>query len=121
MALVSFALRFDFLDLFLEDDDDDVEDDLLRLLLLEVVAAVPIMLLIALLLARIPAYMLHKKHRRKQRAVMIKLISALSLILYPGLCTRLFSSLKTVNIVGVEDSVLAVDGKKKFTTSNAID
>ena len=71
--------------------------------------AVPIMLLIALLLARIPAYMLHKTHRRKQRAVMIKLISALSLILYPGLCTRLFSSLKTVNIIGVEDSVLAVD------------
>ena len=36
-------------------------------------AAVPIMLLVTLLLARIPAYILHKKHRTKQRALFIKL------------------------------------------------
>jgi hypothetical protein len=72
-------------------------------------AAIPIMLLVTLSLARIPAYILHKKHRTKQRALFIKLSFSLALILYPGLCTRLFSSLKTINIVGVQDSVLAVD------------
>jgi preprotein translocase subunit SecG/uncharacterized protein YneF (UPF0154 family) len=72
-------------------------------------AAIPIMLLVTLVLARIPAYVLHKKHRTKQRALFIKLFFSLALILYPGLCTRLFSSLKTISIVGIEDSVLAVD------------
>ena len=72
-------------------------------------AAVPIMLLVTLVLARIPAYILHKKHRTKQRALFVKLSFSLALILYPGLCTRLFSSLKTINIVGIKDSVLAVD------------
>ena len=72
-------------------------------------AAVPIMLFITLSLARVPAYVLHKKHRTRQRALFIKLGFSLALILYPGLCTRLFSSLKTTNIVGIEDSVLAVD------------
>ena len=72
-------------------------------------AAIPIMLLVTLVLARIPAYVLHKKHRTKQRALFIKLVFSLALILYPGLCTRLFSSLKTIEIVGIEDKVLAVD------------
>jgi len=72
-------------------------------------AAIPIMLLVTLLLARIPAYKLHKKHRTKQKAMFIKLSFSLALILYPGICTRLFSSLKTIKIVGMKDSVLAVD------------
>jgi hypothetical protein len=33
----------------------------------------------------------------------------LALILYPGLCVRLFSSLKSIKIVGIKDYVLAVD------------
>ena len=72
-------------------------------------AAVPIMLLVTLSLARVPAYILHKKYRTKQKALFIKLSFSLALILYPGLCTRLFSSLKRIKIVGVEDLVLAVD------------
>lgn len=45
---------------------------------------------------------------------MIKLIFSFALILYPGLCTRLFASLKQVTVVGLKSSshsgnVLAVD------------
>ena len=75
---------------------------------------IPVMLLLAILIARIPAYFLEKKHRKKQKALMVKLISSLALILYPGLCTRLFVSLKTVTVNGLASSthsgvVLAVD------------
>ena len=76
--------------------------------------AVPIMLLITIVLSRIPAHFLRKKHRAKQRGLMVKLIASLALILYPGLCTRLFSSLKTVVVYGLKSDthsgkVLAVD------------
>merc|ERR1711865_226601 len=76
--------------------------------------AVPIMLLITIVLSRIPAHFLRKKHRAKQRGLMVKLIASLALILYPGLCTRLFSSLKTVVVYGLKSEthsgkVLAVD------------
>ena len=77
----------------------------------------PLMLLVTLLLARIPAWLIRKKEkqRQKQKAIMIKLMSSLALILYPGLCTRLFSSLKIVAVKGLESTdghsgnVLAVD------------
>ena len=75
---------------------------------------IPVMLLLAILIARIPAYFLRKKHRKKQKALMVKLISSLALILYPGLCTRLFASLKMVTVNGLASTthsgvVLAVD------------
>ena len=47
-------------------------------------AAVPLMLLVTIFIARLPAYFLRKKHRKKQSAVQIKLCFALALILYPG-------------------------------------
>ena len=49
-------------------------------------AAVPLMLLVTIFLARLPAYFLRKKNRKKQSAVQIKLCFALALILYPGEC-----------------------------------
>ena len=75
----------------------------------------PGMLFLSVLLARLPAYFLRdKKHRKVQKARMVKLLSSLSLILYPGLCTRLFSSLKVVTVYGLKSAthtgrVLAVD------------
>ena len=75
--------------------------------------------------ARLPAYYLgKKKNRQKQKALMIKLISALALILYPGLCTRLFASLKAVPVVGLRSAshsgkVLAIDyGIEAFGTEH---
>jgi hypothetical protein len=74
-----------------------------------------LVLLFTIIAARQPAYYFGKKeNRQKQKALMIKLISALALILYPGLCTRLFASLKRVSVSGLESSthtgyVLAVD------------
>ena len=78
-------------------------------------ASIPLVLLFTIIAARQPAYYFGKKeNRQKQKALMIKLISALALILYPGLCTRLFASLKRVSVAGLESSthtgyVLAVD------------
>jgi hypothetical protein len=75
----------------------------------------PLVLLLALFVAQIPACMLRKKvHRKKQKALFIKLVSSLTLILYPGICTRLFSSLKVVSIEGLKSAthsgrVLAMD------------
>ena len=51
-------------------------------------AAVPLMLLVTIFIARLPAYFLRKKHRKKQSAVQIKLCFSLALILYPGACWR---------------------------------
>jgi hypothetical protein len=51
-------------------------------------AAVPLMLLVTIFMARLPAYFLRKKHRKKQSAVQIKLCFSLALILYPGACWR---------------------------------
>ena len=70
--------------------------------------AVPFMLLFTLLLSSIPAHFLRKQHRVKQAGLRVKLIASLALILYPGLCTLLFSSLKTVHVQGI-GNVLAVD------------
>jgi hypothetical protein len=78
-------------------------------------AAIPLVLLFTVLTARLPAYYLGKKENRKtQKALMIKLIFSLALILYPGLCTRLFASLKAVTVDGLHSdthsgNVLAVD------------
>ena len=76
--------------------------------------AVPLVLLVTILCARLPAYYLRPKNRKEQKALLIKSISTLSLIFYPGLCTRLFSSLKVVTVNGLASPthsgrVLAVD------------
>ena len=75
---------------------------------------IPLMLLMTILLARLPAYFLRKKHRKMQTAMMIKILISVALIVYPGLCTRLFSSLKTVQVRGLASEhhsgiVLSVD------------
>jgi hypothetical protein len=82
-------------------------------------AAVPLVLLAVLIFARLPAYVLRKKHRREQRAFLIKMICSFALILYPGLCTRLFSSLKVIAVKGFDSdthsgTVLAVDNNIEY-------
>ena len=78
-------------------------------------AILPFLLLGTIFISRVPAWFLRKKHRQKQKAVQIKFIITLALILYPGLCTRLFSSLKVVTVQGLKSEgghsgdVLAVD------------
>ena len=77
-------------------------------------ACIPVALLVTVILARLPAYFLRKKYRKHQKALMIKILSSLALVLYPGLCTRLFASLKVVTIDGLQSefhtgNVLAVD------------
>jgi hypothetical protein len=78
-------------------------------------AALPLLLLLTIVTARLPAYFLGKKSDRKtQKALMIKFIFSLALILYPGLCTRFFTSLKEVTVEGLASAthsgqVLAVD------------
>ena len=77
-------------------------------------SSLPLLLVITVALARLPAYYLRKKYRKHQKALMIKILSSLSLVLYPGLCTRLFASLKVVTVDGLQSEdhtgkVLAVD------------
>ena len=77
-------------------------------------ASLPLVLVVTVVLARVPAYYLRKKDRKHQKSLMIKILSSLALILYPGLCTRLFASLKAVKINGLRSEVhtgyvLAVD------------
>ena len=47
-------------------------------------AVIPLLLLCTILLASIPAYYFRRQHRMAQKAMLIKLISSFSLILYPG-------------------------------------
>tara|TARA_B100000795_G_scaffold248666_1_gene215654 strand:- start:330 stop:1418 length:1089 start_codon:yes stop_codon:yes gene_type:complete len=68
-------------------------------------AGLPVALLLTILLARIPAYILHKQYRKHQKALCVKLMSSLALILYPGLCTRLFASLNIVTVKGLKSSI----------------
>ena len=75
---------------------------------------IPLMLLITILLARLPAYFLRKNHRQMQHAVVMKTLISVALIVYPGLCTRLFASIKTVSVRGLASNhhsgvVLSVD------------
>ena len=77
-------------------------------------SSLPFLLVITLALARLPAFFIRKKYRKHQKALMIKILSSLALVLYPGLCTRLFASLKVVTVDGLESAthsgrVLAVD------------
>ena len=69
--------------------------------------ALPAVLLVVILLARIPAIFLRKSktQRIKQRAMMMKLITALALIMYPGICVRLFSTLKCIKVPGLASDV----------------
>jgi hypothetical protein len=75
-----------------------------------------------LIFARLPAYVLRKKHRKQQRAFLIKMICSFALVLYPGLCTRLFSSLKVIAVKGFESdthsgTVLAVDNNIEYLSA----
>ena len=74
----------------------------------------PFLIVFTILLARIPAYCKYKKkikehvdRQKAQKALMIKLITTFLLILYPGLCVRIFTTLKCTNVDGF--SVLSVD------------
>ena len=69
--------------------------------------SLPAVLLVVLLLARIPAKFLRKSktQQAKQKAVMMKLITALALIMYPGICVRLFSTLKCIQVPGLASDV----------------
>merc|ERR1711865_855159 len=69
--------------------------------------ALPAVLLVVILLARIPAMFLRKSktQRAKQKAMMMKLITALALIMYPGICVRLFSTLKCIKVPGLSSDV----------------
>ena len=64
----------------------------------------PGILILLILLSSIPAHFLRKKEtqRRSQHALRMKSISALLLIVYPGICVRLFSVLKCTTIRGLD-------------------
>jgi hypothetical protein len=63
----------------------------------------PAILLVVLVLARLPAHFLRKSkmQRQGQRALMVKMVISVSLIIYPGLCVKLFTTLKCIEIEGV--------------------
>ena len=64
----------------------------------------PAILILSILLSSVPAYFLRKKEtqRRSQHALRMKSISVLMLIVYPGICVRLFSVLKCTTIPGLD-------------------
>ena len=85
------------------------------LLKMVVHVSTPIVLILVTIIARIPAKIKHKHEdeRRAQTALQMKLLTSLSLIVYPGICTRLFSCLKTMSVNGLED--VSIDGIRNHT------
>lgn len=63
----------------------------------------PVLLLVTIFIARIPAFLLKRSvtQKRKQKQLTYKLITSLSLIMYPGICTRIFSGMRTIHIAGL--------------------
>ncbi len=63
----------------------------------------PVLLLGTIFLSRIPAFMLRRTstQKRQQRQLTFKLVTSLSLIIYPGICTRIFSGMRTISIAGL--------------------
>ena len=108
MKSLSLGLGFVNLDVgFVSDFSCDMAISFLEKM--SVHASFPVALLVTVVAARLPAHFMKPKNRQYQKALMIKLVSSLALILYPGLCTRLFASLKVVRVRGLLYDVLAVD------------
>jgi hypothetical protein len=70
---------------------------------------VPIFLIGAIVLARLPAHWLKRKTRQKQHELMMKSVTTLLLIMYPGLCSKIFSVVKCVEVKGGGGLRLAAD------------
>jgi hypothetical protein len=70
----------------------------------------PVLLLVTIFIARIPAFLFKRSEtqKRKQRQLTFKLITSLSLIMYPGICTRIFSGMRFIPVVGLGE-VLEMD------------
>jgi hypothetical protein len=74
--------------------------------------AIPAILLLTIFLARIPAWVLRymktktRKKKSRQHALMMKIIITVTLIIYPGLCVRLFTTLKCISVPGIDQDVL---------------
>ena len=115
IELKSFSLGLGFINLdigFISDFNCSMAIPFLHKMAVH--ASLPLVLVVTVVLARLPAYYLRKKYRKHQKALMVKILSSLALILYPGLCTRLFASLKVVTVRGLQSevhsgTVLAVD------------
>ena len=63
----------------------------------------PLLLLVTVFVARIPAFLFKRSEtqKRKQRQLTFKLVTSLSLIMYPGICTRIFAGMRTIRIAGL--------------------
>jgi hypothetical protein len=72
---------------------------------------VPIFVTFFVCLARVPAYFLRKTKDRRmaQTELMYKVIVTLGLIMYPGLCTRIFQVFKCTNFDGHPVQILQAD------------
>jgi hypothetical protein len=70
---------------------------------------VPMFLIGAIVLARLPAYLLNHKTRQKQHELMMKTTTTLLLVVYPGLCTKIFGVVKCIEVEGGGGLRLAAD------------
>ena len=77
----------------------------------------PVNIIVVMLLARLPSYFLKPKRRPAQKQRFLKMAITIMLIMYPGICTRIFQVLKCKSLEGFEDKILAAD----FTISCAGD
>ena len=69
----------------------------------------PLFLLAAIVAARLPAHLMKPKTRQMQHELMMKTVTTLLLILYPGLCTKIFGVVKCVEVEGGGGLRLAAD------------
>ena len=92
------------------------------LLLMVVHVSTPIVLVLVTVIARIPAKLKHKHQdeRRAQTALQMKLLTSLSLIVYPGICTRLFSCLKSMSVAGLKGVVIAGTANNRTHTGSVM-
>ena len=67
----------------------------------------PICIISMMLVARVPAYFLRPNRRAAQKQRFLKQALTILLIMYPGICTRIFQVLKCKTIVGVAEVLQA--------------
>ena len=73
----------------------------------------PATLIMLTVAARIPAYLMFKtkERRQKQKELLYKLCTTIALVMYPGLCVKIFTAFKCVSVDGLQGSMIHDHGE----------
>ena len=73
----------------------------------------PATLIVLTVAARLPAYLMFKtkERRQKQKELLYKLCTTIALVMYPGLCVKIFTVFKCVSVDGLQGSMIHDHGE----------